>query len=188
MNDKHKSSLKQYVNDMIALERDILNAVKSQTEDDRVRGSVDLVTVLEQVVRNADTRIELLKELSHEEDGSLGAAVKESVTAVTGVLAGIYGKLREHPLSRMVRDDIVALEVTSVSYGMLLTLGLSIGHQKCVTVAEKGLEETPPLIIALTDMLPLVVAHELSEDAPLVNPAASQIAQTKIRDAWKVSR
>lgn len=182
MNDKHQSSLKQYVNDMIAVERDIANAVKLQTEDDRVTG--ELKVVLDQIVRLGESRQQLLKKLSDEEGGSLGAAVKEGITAVTGTLAGIYGKLREHPVSRMVRDDIIALEVASVSYGMLLTLGLSIGHQECVAVAERGIAETPPLIIALTDLLPVIVGHELAEDSPLANPAAGQVAITKIRDAW----
>ncbi|RYD17878.1 MAG: hypothetical protein EOP88_24545 [Verrucomicrobiaceae bacterium] len=182
MNEKHHSSLKQYVNDMIAVERDIANAVKLQTEDDRVTG--ELKTVLDQIIRLGESRQELLKKLSDDEGGSLGAAVKEGITAVTGTLAGIYGKLREHPVSRMVRDDIIALEVASVSYGMLLTLGLSIGHEESVAVAERGIAETPPLIIALTDLLPVIVGHELAEDAPLANPAAGQVAITKIRDAW----
>lgn len=182
MNDTHHSSLRQYVNDMIAVERDIANAVKLQAEDDRI--TTDLKAILNRIVADSEYRSELLKKLSQQEDGSLGAAVKEGITAVTGTLAGIYGKLREHPVSRMVRDDIVALEVASVSYGMLLTLGLSIGHQECVAIAERGISETPPLIIALTDMLPVVVGHELAQDAPLENPAASQVAITKIRDAW----
>jgi hypothetical protein len=184
MNEKHHSSLKQYVNDMIGLERDIVNAIKLQKDDERVSGIGGLGAILDGVVNQGESRLELLKKLSQEEDGSFGAAVKEGITAITGTLAGIYGKVREHPVSRMVRDDIIALEVASVSYGMLLTLGLSVGHQECVAIAERGIAETPPLIIALTDLLPVIVGHELAQDAPLVNPAAGQVAIVKIRDAW----
>ncbi len=185
MNSSHHSSLKQYVNDMIGLERDIMNAVTLQTEDDRIKEFGELNGILRQWLHASETRLDLLKKLSDEEGGGLGAAIKEGITAVTGTLAGLYGKVREHPVSRMVRDDIIALDISSVGYGMLLTLGLSVGHEECVAVAGKGVEETPPLIIALTDMLPLVVAKELAEDAPLVNPAAAQVAGTRIRDAWK---
>ena len=187
MNEKHHDSLKQYINDMIGLERDIANAIKIQTEDDRLLAFGELKAILDQIVHNSETRLEILKNISEEEDGSLGAVVKESITAITGTLAGIYGKMREHPVSRMVRDDIIALEVASVSYGMLFTLGLSIGHRECVVIAEQGLEQTPPLIIELTDLLPVIVADELAADAPLANPAAVQIAQASIRNAWKNS-
>jgi hypothetical protein len=187
MNEKHHDSLKQYVNDMIAVERDIANAIKLQAEDDRVKSFQALKSILDQIVLTSEARIEVLKRLSDREDGSFGAVVKESITAVTGTLAGIYGKMREHPVSRMVRDDIIALDVASVSYGMLLTLGLSIGHEECAAVAGQGIDGLPPLIIALTDLLPLVVAEELAADAPLVNPAAVQLAGARIRDAWNQS-
>jgi ferritin-like metal-binding protein YciE len=187
MNEKHHDSLKQYINDMIGLERDISNAVKIQTEDDRLLAFGDLKAILDQIRHNSETRLGILEKISEQEGGSVGAVVKESITAIAGALAGIYGKMREHPVSRMVRDDIIALEVTSISYGMLLTLGLSIGHRECVVVAEQGIEETPKLIVELTDLLPAIVGSELAADAPLVNPAAVQIAQASIRDAWKNS-
>jgi hypothetical protein len=183
MNEKHIASLKQYVNDMIGLERDIVNAITIQREDDRVKSSSELKLVLDQVLQTSERRIGLLKDLTSAEDGAIGAALKEGITSITGLLAGIYGKVREHPVSRMVRDDVIALDVSSVSYGMLLTLGLSIGHEKCVAVAGSGVEETPPLIIALTDLLPIIVAGELAADAPLANPAGVQIAATRIREA-----
>jgi ferritin-like metal-binding protein YciE len=184
MNEKHHDSLKQYINDMIGLERDIANAVKLQTEDERLSTFGELKMVLDRVVSDSESRLVVLKRISEEEDGTFGAVVKEGIT---GTLAGIYGKMREHPVSRMVRDDIIALDVASVSYGMLLTLGLSIGHRECVVIAEQGLERTPKLIVELTDLLPVVVGAELAADAPLANPAAVQIAQTAIRDAWRNS-
>ena len=184
MNEKHHDSLRQYVNDMIAVERNITNSLKLQMEDEHVQSFHELRSILDRAFHASESRIQLLKKLSAEEDASFGAAVKESVTAVTGTLAGIYGKIREHPVSRMVRDDIIALDLASVGYGMLLTLGLAIGHEECAAIAERGIEETPPLIIALTDLLPLIVAEELAGDAPLANPAAVQLASIRIRDAW----
>jgi hypothetical protein len=187
MNEKHHDSLRQYVNDMIGLERDITNAIRLQAEDERVKEYGELKLILDQIVQASEARLERLSNLSEQEQGSLGAAVKEGITAVTGTLAGIYGKLREHPVSRMVRDDIVALELASVGYGMLLTLGLSIGHEECAALALRGVQETPPLIVSLTNLLPLIVAEELAADAPLVNPAAVQVASASIRDAWNNS-
>ncbi len=169
---------------MIGLERDITNAIKLQAEDENVMKFVELKPILDEIVQASDARIELLKQLSDQEDGSFGAVVKEGITAVAGTLAGIYGKMREHPVSRIVRDDIIVLDLASVSYGMLLTLGLAIGHEQCTAIASRGVKETPPFIMELTKLLPMIVAKELSEDAPLANTAASQIAGVCIRDAW----
>ncbi len=186
MNEKHQDSLRQYVNDMIAVERDITNAIKVQIDDERVKEFAGLMEILDQAVQASESRLEALKRLSDQEAGSLGAAVKEGITAVTGTLAGIYGKIWEYPVSRMVRDDIIALDVASIGYGMLLTLGLSIGHDECSDLATRGIDQTPPLIIALTDLLPIIVAEELARDAPLVNPAAVQVACARIRGSWNI--
>ncbi|WP_367874210.1 hypothetical protein [Luteolibacter sp. Populi] len=173
---------------MIGVERDIANAIRGQLEDERIQAQIGLVALLESAAAGSEGRLARLKELSKDEGGDLGAAIKEGVTAIAGSLAGIYGKLREHPVSRMVRDDIVALDICAVSYAMLHTLGLAIGHPECAILGEEGLKACPPLVVALTDQLPAIVAGELAEDAPIANPAAAQVAQASIREAWHVSR
>lgn len=189
MNDsKHHATIRQYVNDMVGVERDIANALDGQLADERVQAHLELHALLSRCAAESRARIERLKDLSKEEGGDLGAAIKEGVTAVTGTLAGLYGKLREHPLSRMVRDDIVALDVCAVSYSMLHTLGLAAGHSECAIMGEEGLRSCPPLVVALTDALPAIVAEELAADAPLANPAAAQVALATIREAWHVTR
>lgn len=184
MNEKHHASLTQYVNDMLALERDIANAVKSQLEDERITAVPGLAGLLGEATAGSENRITRLKALSMEEGGALGAAIKVTVTAVTGTLAGFYGKVREHPVARMVRDDVVALNLSATSYSMLLTLGLATGHNDCAALAEEGLRATAKLVMKLTELLPLVVAGDLAEDAPLANPSATQIATEKVGDAW----
>lgn len=185
MNEKHHASLVRYVNDIIAMERDILNAVRVQVKDSRIDPYPDLKVILNQIIAGSEERLDLFKVMTEEEGGSLGASLKEGITALTGTLAGLYGKVREHPVSRMVRDDIIALDVAAVSYGMLLTLGLSAGHSNCVRFATRGLDSCAPLIVRLTDMLPSIVADELVMEAPLANPAAVQIAAARIREAWR---
>lgn len=187
MNENHHGSLLQYVNDVIAMERDILNGVRVQLKDKRLEAYPELGLILSELASGSEERHELFKSLSEGEGGALGASVKEGVTAVTGALAGVYGMVREHPVSRMVRDDIIGMDVASVSYGMLLTLGLAVGHGDCARYATRGLEECPPLVVRLTDLLPSIVAEELAQEAPLANPAAVQIAHAKVREAWRNS-
>lgn len=180
----HQSNLRQYVNDMIALETDIAKAIRGQLEDERVIIRGKLASILGEIVGASEIRAERLKKISAEEGGSLGAAIKEGVTATTGVLAGLYGRLREHPVSRMVRDDIVAQTTASTAYGMLLTLALSAGHTECAVIAEEGLNSTSPSVTKLTYELPSIVEAELAEDEPPVCAGAAKIALKAIQAAW----
>ena len=187
MKEQHEN-LKQYVNDVVAMERQITQMVSIQVQDERIQAHSELMELLEKVLNSSGERMQLFKELSDEEGGGVGAALKEGVTAVAGTLTGIYEKVREHPVSRMVRDDVVAMDVASVSYGMLLTLGIATGHTNCADLARRALGTCPPLVIQLTDILPSVVVKELAEDAPLANPGAAKLACSEIRDAWNSHR
>jgi len=184
MNEKHHDSLKMYVNDVIGLERDILNAIEGQLKDDRVTANPRLTPLLQSVVTGSKSRLQRLKEISEAEGGSFGAGIKEAVTSASGALAGIYGKLREHPVSRMLRDDIIALDVASTSYTMLFTLARGVGHSTVADLAHSGMDAVAPQILALTDLLPGVVLGELADEAPLSDPTAEQVVLTAIREAW----
>ncbi|MCW1886028.1 hypothetical protein OKA04_14920 [Luteolibacter flavescens] len=184
MNEKHADNLKQYVNDMIGLEADISKAVRGQLEDERVSRHRSLAGLLEQIAGQSESRLERLKVISKEEGGALGGAIKEGVMTATGVLAGLYGKMREHPVSRIVRDDIVAQSTAATSYGMLLTLGLVAAHPACIALAEEGLRACAPTVTLLTRELPEIVAAELAQDGPSAHPAAAQTALAAIREAW----
>ena len=181
MNEEHHANLKMYVNDVIALERQIAGAVRTQAEDDSTLKHPGFRNVLLEIAGHSEDRITLLKELSDAEGGSLGATVKEGIT---GVLAGLYGKIRKHEVSRMVRDDIIAMDVAAISYSMLLTLGLAIGHRRCVELATLGLNACPSTVVRLTNLMPAIVIAELAEDAPLADPSAAEAAVIRIREAW----
>src|SRR5687767_6898402 len=115
MSGKHHESIKQYVNDMIGLETDISKAIRGQLEDERVTRQAKLAAILTEVVMASEQRLERLKAISKEEGGAVGAAIKEGVTTATGFLAGLYGRVREHAVSRMVRDDIIAQTTASTA-------------------------------------------------------------------------
>ncbi len=184
MNEKHQDNLKMYVNDVIGIERDIVNAIEGQLDDDRVKAHPQLTAILQEISAGSKSRMEVLKEISDGQGGTIGASIKEAVMSATGVLAGIYGKLREHPLSRIVRDDRIAMNVSETSYGMLYTLALGIGHAQTADVALAGLKASAPLVLKLTDVMPGIILAELSEDAPLENPSAEQTVLDAIHEAW----
>jgi hypothetical protein len=185
MDEKHHDHFIAYVNDMLAVERDLAQAVRGQLEDERIDRHAGLRDVLLDCVSGSEARAEILGKFAHGTGGVLGAAVKGTVMAVAGTLAGIYGRLRDHPVSRMVRDDIIALDVAVTGYGMLLTLGRCLDHKECIAFAQLALLGCPPLVARLDHVLPLVIAAELAEEAPLVNAAGAELAQDAIRQVWQ---
>lgn len=184
MDPSHHDSLIKYVNDVIAMERDFVNAVRTQLEDERVRSHPELKALFLDLAVHSDHRADQFEKLVEEEGATLGGALKEGIASISGVLAGLYGMARQHPLSRMMRDNTVAMNVASVSYSMLVTLAMAIGHRKCEELAISALQDCPKFVLKLTDLLPHVVVEEISDDAPVPNALAARQAQAVIREAW----
>lgn len=187
IHEKHHENFKMYINDVIGLERDILNAIEGQLRDDRVIVHREFAGILREITAQGAVRLQELRAISEEEGGSLGATVKEAVMSATGVLAGIYDRMREHPLSRMLRDDRIAMNVVETSYAMLYTLSLGIGHVRAATLAKEGMNSAASHVLALTDLLPGLVLAELKADAPLEHPVSEKKVIDAIHKAWRAS-
>ncbi|MBK1882062.1 hypothetical protein JIN85_06525 [Luteolibacter pohnpeiensis] len=172
------------MNDVISMERDIIQAVSEQLEDERVIANLELRRWLKQMIAESADRLDCLKLVAEEEGASLGVAVKEATGVVAGTLSQMFGKLRDHPLANMVRDDLIAMNLTETNYSMLYTLALAVGHSKCADIAFNGVESAPPIILALTEMLPGLVTSDLALEAPLVNPEAEATVLAAVHDAW----
>jgi len=188
MNETQHHNMIRYIHDVIAMERDIVNAVRTQLEDERVKEHHELKSIFLDIAVHGDHRADMFERLAEQEDGgTLGGAIKEGIASITGVLAGLYGMARMHPLSRMVRDNIVAMDLASVSYGMLLTLAIATGHKRCEELALSSLNDCPGFVLRLTRLLPHIVLEEISQDAPVENALAADQAEKLIRDSWNRS-
>jgi hypothetical protein len=181
--DEAASTLRTYVNDMIAVERDVYNAISGQIEDHRVREIPEVHMLLGEIAAGSKGRLESMEALSAKLEGKFGAAVKEAVAAATGALAGIYGKVRKHPVSRMLRDDQVALNLCATAYGMLYTTALVYDEEAVAIASLEHLNALPSQIIGLTRVIPGIVVKELTEEYPGY-PEAATIAQGAILAAW----
>lgn len=101
MHEKHHDSLVRYVNDVIAMERDILNAVRAQARDGRLESYPELTIILDQITQGSEERLGIFKEMTEEEGGSLGAALKEGIGRLDWNLGG---SLREGPRAAGLPD------------------------------------------------------------------------------------
>jgi hypothetical protein len=184
MTGTHTNNLRIYVNDMVALEREIHDAVHGQMNDERVKADPAVKALIEKIHAAVKIRLSDMETHAAALGDTPGKSVKEAVATVTGTLAGLYDKIRKHPVSRMLRDDTVALDLAAIGYSMLYTTALALRDLPVANVALRHLRGIPPHVVALTEIIPDVVVRELSEDNPDVDRSVVELARKNTRAAW----
>ena len=154
------AALHKHVSDMVALADHILEAGSTQLDWEEIQRLPEAQQRLQQ------TRAVLGAQKAHLESylsglGEDASLLKKAVTTITGMAAGLYGKVREHTGSRILRDDYTALNLASVSYTMLHTTALTYGERVLADLAARHFQELATLIVGLADALPEIVAKEI---------------------------
>jgi ferritin-like metal-binding protein YciE len=181
-------NLRMYVNDMVALEKNILDAVDKQCADPRVQEDPACSQLVREIHAGAKGRLADMENHAAAIGGEPGATIKEAVAGVAGTLAGIYDMVRKHPVSRMLRDDYTALSLATTSYSMLYTTALAIHDQPVARVALRHLQEIPKQVMALSQLIPRIVVRELAEDDSSVDTSVIPLAQEKTLEAWGAAK
>ena len=83
-----------------------------------------------------------------------------------------------------MRDDYVALNLSSVSYTQLYTTGLAYGDQGVASTALKHLKELTPLIIHINEIMPDIVVRELTDEGPGIDTSVAPKAFSDTQAAW----
>ena len=179
------SALRMYVNDMVTLDKHILEAVEHQIADERVEKN-PLAAALLADVKSVLTRQVAELELHVSRLGSeTGAAIKQAIGGALGSLAGLYDKIRKDPVSRMLRDDYTALNLASISYTMLHTTALAFHDQGVAASALSHLKELTPIIMRYNEITPHLVVAELTDEGTHVDVSVAGLAVSNTQAAWK---
>jgi hypothetical protein len=181
--------INDYVTDMAAVEKHILEAVERQIGTPATNEYPEALAVLNDVKTVLARHVSALEGYNERtEGGGLKEALKEALTGALGVAAGIYNKLRqEDQVSRMVRDTFTALNLATVSYHRMYTTALGLKEDRLAQLALGHLKELTPLVVDLSKTVCLVVAHELSNEDKLIDPAIGQEAVRRTHEAWTTS-
>ena len=173
-----------YVNDMVALEKHIEDAIDRQRSDERVQALPEVAALVERI--HEVTRAHVLTMENHAAaiGGEFGASVKEAVSSMAGVVAGLYDKVRKHPVSRLLRDDYTALSLSCTAYSMLYTTALALREAPVANVSLRHLHELTPLVMELSRIIPSVVLTELAQDDPDIDQTVLARAQSDTIAAW----
>ncbi len=150
-----QDTVKSYIGDLIAALRHVFGAIEKQCDNTdlaRIDGAKKAVTNIHGTLSRQIASLEVRAD----DMGGTGAmgAVKDAVTSVTGFVTGLYGSMRGETASRLLRDDYAALTFVSVCTAMLHTTALAVGDAATAQLTRQNLNDFPPLIMALNDLLP----------------------------------
>ena len=181
--------INDYVTDMAAVEKHILEAVERQVGMETTKRYPEAHRALAALQATLRRHVEALEAYNaNTEGGTLKEVVKEAVTGALGVAAGIYNKIRqEDKVSRSVRDTYTALGLANISYEMLFTTALSLKEPRLADLALAHLKELTPHSVALSKVVCLVVAHELADEDKTLDPTVGQEASRRTHEAWQTA-
>ena len=176
--------LVEQVGDMLAQQNALLETIERQLGEMSAEGFPEAKQFLRKVeaVLQSHT-IRLNRELSAMGD-SFRTRAKETVTALASVASGVVDRFRTHPISKMLRDDYAALSLAAAGYTMLHTAALAFNDRTVADMAVLSLRNLTPLIVELSEILPVVVVNELAREGLEVDALAAPQAVSNLREAW----
>src|SRR5215813_7465771 len=107
--------LQGFVNDMLAVEQEIHQAFRRQKHSDKPTVHPETAQLIARIEDTIDRHIADLRSALGRLGGS-ESALKRAVGAALGAIAGIYDQVRDEAVSRMVRDDLAALNFAVACY------------------------------------------------------------------------
>lgn len=181
-----KDAIHKHVSNMLAVERHILEAIERQREEDDVRENVQANELIIKIERVTKQHVTALEELADSYDTTGESALKKAVTGVLGVFAGLYDKVRDYEVSRMLRDDYTALSLAAMGYTAFHTVGLALNEQRIADTAIRHLRDLTPLLVEISKTLPLVVAEEAGREIDgTVDTTVGARAVRNTQEAWE---
>ena len=177
--------LGDYMDDVLAVEREIHQAVSRQKHDDHVKRFPAVSLLINTVEGTIDRHIETLSEtLMH--FGASESALKRVVGTVLGIVTGIYGKVRpDDKISSLLRDDYAALSFAVICYQMLHTTALALGEERVTEIALRHLEDYAAAIMRISEIVPALVVQDLAQEGKIAaDQHVAEEAVRHVRDAW----
>ncbi len=185
--ESREEILKKYVGDMLAVVRHTTEACERQLEEKSLAAQPEahqLIGRIAGTLRSHCTRLESYSQRL----GAPSSAVKDAVVSVTGAVIGLYDKVRSDAVSKMLRDDYVALTMAAMAYEMLHTTGLALKDQEAADLALAQMRDLPPLIFEIGGLTPMTVVRELAEQGIVADHTVAEEAARHSEEVWRTRR
>ena len=125
-----------------------------------------------------------LETCMREVGGSVTQPVKDAVSAVAGIAAGVINMVRPSETAMSIRDDYTYFSHLGVAWLMLHTTESALGDTKIAALAQRGYGDTARMIMHVDRILPKIVVEELREDKTLHPADIEQQTRSMLKAAW----
>jgi len=184
-NDKRNETLITYVSDVHALVTHGIQAIHRQVDqlaDVSHRDASAAVTRFESILRAQESELQnRIRALG----GSTSQPVKDVVSAVTGVAAGLINAVRASETVKSIRDDYTFISQLGIAWLMLHTTASSLGDDETTRLAERGYADTAKMIMHIDRIMPKLIVEELREDDTLRPSDAQEHTRAMVRKSWE---
>lgn len=182
--DKKNETLTTYVSDVHALVAHGLQAIELQVENLKDVSHQDAKTAVAKFASVLSIQKGALESRVKELGGSTTGPVKDVVSAVAGVAAGVINKIRPSEAAKSIRDDYTFFSHLNIAWLMLYTTASSLGDEMTATLAKKGYGEVAGLVMYIDKIMPKIVVEELGEEKELAPKNVTDETWTMVKSAW----
>ena len=183
-NENRNEVLITYTTDVHALVSHGVHAIRRQVEQLKDVSHEDAKTAVAWFAQTLTEQQSLLAQRIKELGGSTTGPVKDAVSAVAGVAAGLVDAVRPAGTAKAIRDDHTYFNQLAISWLMLYTTATSLSDPETAALAQRGYGETTQLIMHTDRILPKIVVEELRENRLLLPIDAQESTRRMMKSAW----
>jgi hypothetical protein len=176
-------TLTTYVTDMHALITHGLLAIHRQSENLKNEQHPEALDAVKDFERTLRSQLSMLEARAKGLGGKVTQPVKDAVSAVAGVAAGLINAVRPEEAAKSIRDDYTFLSLVSVSYLMLHTTASGLSDRETAALAETGYRDVARMIMTIDRIMPIVVTQELRQDGHTILDVTEQ-GHEMVKKAW----
>jgi ferritin-like metal-binding protein YciE len=185
MADENRNEvLTTYTSDVHALVSHGLKAIHRQVEqlkDVKHQDAKTAVALFERTLKHQQAALEdRVKALG----GSATGTVKDAVSTIAGVAAGLIDAVRPAETAKAMRDDHTYFSHLGISWLMLYTTAASLNDAETAALAERGYQDTTQMIMHVDRILPKIVVEELGENEALMPLDVQHQTSMMVKNAW----
>jgi hypothetical protein len=184
-NNKTNDTLTTYVSDVHALVSHGIEAIHRQVEQLKNvshRDASAAVIRFEGILRKQESE---LQDRIVALGGSTSQPLKDVVSAVTGVAAGLINAVRASETVKSIRDDYTFISQLGIAWLMLHTTASSLGDVETTRLAERGYADTAKMIMLIDRIMPKIVIEELREDEALRPDDTQEQTHSMVKKSWQ---
>lgn len=175
----------KHLTDLKSVYTHVITAVEGQrTEED-----ITDIPVANQILMDTESSLKTFCdqiETKLEALGSSNSVVKEALTGIAGVFAGIWNKVRDHETTRALRDLYTALSLCAAATTTLNAFAETVGDQELVAMSLRQQDTLCRLIVKVSEELPRITAMEVAKKHGLTNGVdAGTRSMQNTQKVWK---